>query len=111
MSITKRVMEIEREKELLRDQMDALIEEGSLSGASEGIAKLLRDKGDLAVLSASQQYVYKQHIAPLLEITCADPECDDELAEDFVADAIRMGRDDALCDHHQYIQTQMEKDD
>ncbi|AMG36091.1 hypothetical protein [Achromobacter xylosoxidans] len=111
MSLTKNIMELEAAKRRVQDQMDALLEEGSLSGASEGIAKLLKEKGDLDILSLKQRSVYDNHISPLLQVVCADSECDEEISEEFVADAIRMGRDDALCHIHEYIQNQMEKDD
>ncbi|OZI56727.1 hypothetical protein [Bordetella genomosp. 4] len=103
MSFTKNWVNQQENKEELQDLMKALVEEGGLQRASEGIAKKLASTGDFQELSTDQKSVFDKYIQPNLVINCANPDCENEIEMHLVADAIRYGRDDALCAHCNYV--------
>jgi len=112
MSITKRFLESEEERNLLKEQALALVESGTLDGggAAEGIARKLADTGRLDGLTSAQRAVYDRYIEPHFHIRCSNPDCGSEIEDYLVASAIQDDPDSALCGQCLHLKEQMMKD-
>ncbi len=71
MSLTKRFMEFEEERDAIRAALQALIDDERITTpASIGIARKVIADGNLDSLSVKQREVFTRFIAPELDVEC-----------------------------------------
>ncbi len=111
MSITKRFMELEEERDALRTGLQSLIDDERITNAASiGIAKKVIEDGNLDSLSPKQREVFTRFIAPKLNIACESCGEQIQLASypEVLANAHFEGQ--VLCDGCLYFEEQMRKD-
>lgn len=111
MSITKRFMEFQEERDAIRAALQALIDDERITNAtSVGIAKKVIADGNLDGLSPKQKEVFSRFIAPEMKIACELCEAQIPLASypEVIANADFEGQ--VLCDGCLYYKEQMRKD-
>lgn len=112
MSLSKRFMQLEQERDDLLLALEVLIEQGELQhDASIGVAKKIIGDGTVDSLSSAQMDVFKRFIAPKLKIECEECGTSIHLGSypEVIANAEFEGK--VLCDGCFYCKQQMRKDD
>lgn len=111
MSITKRFMEFQEERDAIRAALQALIDDERITNsASVGIAKKVIADGNLDGLSLKQKEVFSRFIAPEMKIACELCETPIPIASypEVIASTDIEGQ--VLCDGCLYLKEQMRKD-
>jgi hypothetical protein len=111
MSLTKRFMEFQEERDEIRAALRGLLDNDRITNpASVGIAKKIIADGNLDGLSAKQKEVFSRFIAPEMKITCERCDASIPLASypETIANAEFEG--EILCDGCIYYKEQMRKD-
>lgn len=111
MSLTKRFMEFQEERDAIRAALGALIEDERITHpASIGIAKKIIADGNLDGLSERQKEVFRRFIAPEMNIACESCGEDIPLASypEVIANAWFEG--EVLCDGCLHFKEQMRKE-
>lgn len=104
MSLTKRFMEEQEEADNRNEALQALIDCEMLEGAALGIARKIIGENSIDGLKGGQKSVYQNVIYPKFEICCENPDCEQRISMDMVADAIRSeaAGEDVHCADCQY---------
>lgn len=111
MSLTKRFMEFQEERDAIRAALQALIDDERITNpASVGIAKKIIADGNLDGLSPKQKEVFSRFMAPEMKIACELCETPIPLASypEVIANAEFEGQ--VLCDSCLHFKEQMRKD-
>ncbi|HVK55639.1 MAG TPA: hypothetical protein VM532_11495 [Burkholderiales bacterium] len=111
MSLTKRFMEFQEERDAIRAALQALIDDKRITNpVSVGIAKKVITDGNLDELSPKQKEVFSRFIAPEMKIACELCNVSIPLASypEVIANAEFEGQ--VLCDGCLYYKEQMRKD-
>ena len=111
MSLTKRFMEFQEERDVIRAALQTLIDDERITNStSVGIAKKVIADGNLDGLSLRQKEVFSRFIAPEMKIACELCETPMHLASypEIIANAEFEGQ--VLCDSCLHLRDQMRKD-